>query len=106
MARIEGPSESRRTSGEGAEYSPVAGSRHAATAHVSGRKLRLAYFALASAWGFLVGVGGVLASLQADGKLSSAPGSGTLVYVALCLVIAVVGGGVIAGAYQEAKRRK
>lgn len=74
--------------------------------HVSGRKLRLAYFVVASLWGFVVGGGGILASLQADGKLSAPPGSGTLLYVALCAVIAVVGGLVIAGAYQEAKRRK
>jgi hypothetical protein len=64
------------------------------------------YFALASVWGFVVGVGGILAALQADGKLSAPPGGGTLGYAALSLVVAIGGGGIVAGAYQEAKRRR
>jgi hypothetical protein len=74
--------------------------------HVSGRKLRLAYFSGASAWGFVVGSVGILGALQAGGNLSSPPGAGMLAYVVPCLAIALVGGAVIAGAYQEAKRRR
>jgi hypothetical protein len=106
MTSIEGPSGSDRPSHGHAEYSRVVSSRQGRAVHVSGRKLRLAYFGVASLWGFIVGGGGILASLQADGKLSARPGGGTLVYVALCAVIALVGGLVIAGAYQEAKRRQ
>jgi hypothetical protein len=106
MASIQARSESHASSVGHAEYSGDVSSRHGRATHVSGRKLRFAYFGIASVWGFIVGVGGTLAALQADGKLAAPPGTGLLVYVAPCLLIALVGSGVIAGSYQEARRRK
>jgi hypothetical protein len=64
------------------------------------------YFGVASVWGFLVGVGGLLASLQADSKLSSPPDATSFMYGGLGLLIALGGSWIVAGAYQEAKRRR
>jgi len=106
MASIESSSGADHRAAGQAEYSRVASSRHGGAVHVSGRKLRLTYFGVASGWGFLVGVGGTLAALQADNELSVLPGGATLGYVALSLVIAIGGSAIVAGAYQEAKRRR
>jgi len=85
------------------EYSPevLGGARSSAPS--SSRRLRLAYFGAASAWGFAVGVFALLIGLE-GAAVSVEVGS----FLALIPAAGVAAGGalVIAGAYQEAKRRR
>jgi hypothetical protein len=91
------------------EYTLGPGVRHHADAadgnKVSSRTLRHVYFGLASAWGFVVGACGILASYAYAGH-DVRPEGRALVGLIPAIVVAVAGGGVIAGAYQEAKRRR
>ena len=85
-------------SGSAREYSRPAGGdrRHG--------RLRLVYFWLAATWGYATGVGIVLAALHASGI--RVPWGAAVVGMTLCgVVIALLGGGLAAGAYREAKRR-
>ena len=92
-----------------AEYSLASAARHgveAASGHrVSSRRVRHIYFALASAWGFVIGATGVLACLAFSGNAVRPEGRALLGLVP-AVAVAVAGGAVIAGAYQEAKRRR
>jgi hypothetical protein len=103
---IESGSEDSRASANGREYSRAGSKRHEAARHNSGRKMRIAYFALASVWGFIVGAGSVLGSLQGVAPSAMPPRTSLLAYVLPSILIAVGGGGLIAGAYQEARRRR
>jgi putative flippase GtrA len=88
--------DSRRTP----EYTVASKSRHR-----SARKIRrLAFFGLASVWGFIVGVGGFLAAMSAAGNPVH-PGLGASPGLIPGLLIAAAGGFVIAAAYRESKRR-
>ena len=93
-------SDSRRRSVASAEYTAAPVSRHRSASSVR----RLVYFMLASAWGFAVGVGGLLAALGATGQ-SVQPGAGAIVGPIPVLILAVAGGLVMAAAYKESKRR-
>ena len=92
-----------------AEYTlgSAAGHGHeAASGHrLSSRRVRQIYFGLASAWGFVIGATGVLACLAFSGN-SARPEGRALLGMIPAVAVAVLGGGVIAGAYQEARRRR
>ena len=87
------------------EYSPEILGRARSAAPSSSRRLRLAYFGVASAWGFAVGVFGLLIGLDVAGSPLTVEGGS---FLALIPAAGVAAGGalVIAGAYQEAKRRR
>lgn len=70
----------------------------------SSTRLRFAYFAFASLWGFLAGVGSLLAATSLVGKT---PRLGVSLVTTLVpgAALAVLGGIVAAAAYREARRR-
>jgi hypothetical protein len=73
--------------------------------HRSARGIRrLVFFALASSWGFIVGVCGFVAAMSAMGQPVH-PGPGAITGLIPALIIAVAGGFVIAAAYRESKQR-
>ena len=82
------------------EYTFGSGSRHRS----AGATRRLAFFALASIWGFVVGVCGLLAALSAAGQ-PVYPNPSAIVTLIPAFIIAAAGGLVIAAAYRESKRR-
>ena len=87
------------------EYSAYVFHRTRGHAATSSRRLRLMYFGAASVWGFAVGVGGLLVGMGVEGhKLTHSVTS--LLALAPAAGIAIAGAGIIAGAYQEAKRRR
>jgi putative flippase GtrA len=80
----------------------TAGSR---SRHRSARAIRrLVFFALASIWGFIVGVCGFLAAMNAAGQPVH-PSPGAIPGLIPALLIAAAGGFVIAAAYRESKHR-
>ena len=82
------------------EYTVAANSRHR-----SARGLRrLLFFAVASVWGFIVGVGGFLAAMSAVGQPVH-PSPLAIGGLIPSFIIAAAGGFVIAAAYRETKRR-
>jgi len=84
--------ESEYTAGSSARHRSVGGAR------------RLFFFSLASIWGFIVGVAGLLAAMSAAGQPVQ-PGGAAMPGLILALVLAAAGGFVIAAAYKESKRR-
>jgi hypothetical protein len=92
----------------GAEYTLRPRARHrpssAERQRAAKRTLRYIFFGLAAAWGFVVGAAGILAALAYSGH-EVRPEGRALMGLFPAVVVAVAGGGVIAGAYQEAKRR-
>ena len=76
------------------EYRPGVFDRARSDVAASSRRLRVFYFGAASLWGFAVGVGGLLA------------GGTSWLALAPAAAIAIGGALIIAGAYQEAKRRR
>lgn len=88
------------------EYSEAVAGRHGKnSARTANRRLRMAYFGLTAIWGYIVGAVTILIALEAEGAIASRPGAGALVYLLPALAVAVLGGAVVAGAYQEARRR-
>ena len=83
-----------------AEYTVRSGSRHRS----AGATRRLFFFALASIWGFIVGVVGFLAAMSATGQPVH-PRTVAIPGLIPGLIVAVAGGFVIAAAYRESKRR-
>ena len=79
--------------------------RGASRTSTSNRMMRYVYFAAAGTWGFLIGVTGLLASLASGGNAVRPEGRALLVLVP-ALAVAIAGGGIIAGAYQETKHRR
>jgi type III secretory pathway component EscS len=67
--------------------------------------MRATYFSVASFWGFIVGVLGVLTALQVEAGESFKPDAGIFIYLVPAVVIAIVGGLVISRAYRDAKRK-
>ena len=99
MRSGERESESRMNPVGAHEYTAGPASRHR-----SGATRRLLFFALASVWGFIVGVGGLLAAMSAAGQAAH-PNPGTIAGLIPVLLIAAAGGLVISAAYKESKRR-
>ena len=87
------------------EYRPGVFDRARSDAATSSRRLRVLYFGAASLWGFAVGIGGLFAGLGVEGT-ALRPGWTSLLALAPAAGIAMAGAGIIAGAYQEAKRRR
>jgi putative flippase GtrA len=81
------------------EYTVAANSRHRSARGVR----RLVFFALASVWGFIVGVGGFLAAMSAAGQPVH-PSPWAIGGLIPGFVIAAAGGFIIAAAYRESKR--
>ena len=100
MQSGERESESRVNPIGARKYTAASASRHR-----SGAKRRLFYFALASTWGFIIGVGGLLAAMSAAGQAAQ-PNPGTIVGLIPALLFATAGGFVISAAYKESKRRR
>ena len=86
------------------EYSEE-GSHSHATRAASSRSLRRVYFGLCAGWGFAAGVAGLMAALSVTGQPVEAS-AGVALGLLGSLAIAFAGGWVLAGAYQEAKRRR
>ena len=80
----------------------IAGS--AARHRSSGTARRLFFFGLASIWGLIVGVGGLLAAMRGADQYVQAEAR-IIASLIPALVLAVAGGLVIAAAYKESKRR-
>ena len=68
------------------------------------RTLRALFFMLASVWGFMVGVGGLLFALRSTGQ-SAQPSLGVLLSLIPVLGFAMCGGLAIAWAYRESRSR-
>ena len=82
------------------EYTAGSATRHRSSSGVR----RLIFFSLASVWGFIAGVTGVLASLSAAGQPIDAR-SAVVVGLIPTLLLALAGGLVVAAAYRESKLR-
>ena len=82
------------------EYNAASSSRH----RKGSMARRLFFFSLASVWGFVVGVAGLLAAFSASGQPVH-PGDGVVSRLVPALVAALAGGFVVAFAYRESKRR-
>jgi uncharacterized membrane-anchored protein len=65
---------------------------------------RIVFFTLASAWGFIAGVTGVLASMSAAGQIMQAR-SAVVLGLIPALILTLAGGFVVAAAYRESKLR-
>ena len=107
MPAFESRSDASEASVQAAEYTRRTSPGHRERSlHVAGRRLRFAYFGAAGLWGFIVGAAGVCAALQSEGLMQIPSGSSLSTYGLVGTLVAVGGGAVIAGAYQEAKRRR
>jgi len=82
------------------EYTADVTSRHRS----AGSFRRRFFFGLASIWGFIVGIAGLLAVMNASGQHLD-DGLAVLPGLVPALVLAAAGSLVIAAAYKEAKRR-
>jgi hypothetical protein len=71
----------------------------------SHRWMRVIYFALASAWGFLCGSLGLAAVLSVDGRVIAVENPVLLLLLIPVLAVALLGSLVAASAYREARRR-
>ena len=80
-------------------------SRQAASNRNQRRWLRLAYFSLASLWGFLIGTASLLYGFSLGGRrLELSPVA--IVTMSVAALAAVVGGMIASRAYREAARRQ
>ena len=99
MQSDERESTSRITPVGGSQYTAVPATRH------RGRKIRrILFFGLASAWGFMAGVCGLLVAMSAAGQVVQ-PSPGTIAGLIPALIVAAAGAFVVAAAYKESKRR-
>jgi len=100
MPDAEDNSESHATPIRGREYTSGSRARHRSDHGIQ----RLFFFSLASIWGFIVGVAGLLAAMSAAGQPVQLH-SGAILGLIPALVLAAAGAVVMAGAYKESKRR-
>ena len=66
--------------------------------------MRRIFFGAAAVWGFLTGTGAVIIGLAAAGQVPLV-GPGLLAAIAVALVVAVLGGLLVARAYRDAASR-
>jgi len=92
-------SELRTSSATGREYTEAAHVRHRSKTTLR----RLVFFTLASTWGFVVGVAGLLAAIGATGEAVH-PGPSAVLGLIPAGVVAIAGGFVAAAAYKESQR--
>jgi hypothetical protein len=71
----------------------------------SRRRIRLLYFCLASFCGFLVGLGGLAATLAMLGRPVGLENPAILLGLLAALAMALLVGAVVSAAYREARRR-
>jgi hypothetical protein len=100
MTDIEQETETRASSQHVREYTAEPATRH----RTASATRRLFFFGVASIWGFIIGVAGLLAVLSATGQRVEAV-AGVVPGLLPALVVATAGGLVIAAAYRESKRR-
>jgi hypothetical protein len=100
MGEDRSSSDSRKSAVIAAEYTAATHARHRSK---SGTR-RLALFALASVWGFTVGVTGLLAGLKSTGQ-DVQPELRAILALIPAFLISVAGGLVMAAAYKEVRRR-
>jgi hypothetical protein len=85
------------------EYSSTSRARSAGKE--GARTLRFAFFGASAIWGMIIGAGGLVAGIGFSG-VEVQPGWREMLWLLPAAAVAVAGAGVIAGAYQEAKRRR
>ncbi len=78
--------------------------RRGSSSSTAGKRLRLLYFTLASAWGFTAGTVAVLAALRSSGKPWNL-GPTSLAMLAGAGLLAIIGGVIAALAYHDASKR-
>lgn len=100
MLEVENESGTHVTPVRAREYTARSVARHRNVGTIR----RLVFFSLASVWGFIVGVGGLLVALSAAGQPVH-PRPGAIPGLIPSLIFAVSGGLVVAAAYRESKRR-
>jgi hypothetical protein len=100
MPSAEDDSGSRATPVRRRDYTARSGVRHRSA---NGTR-RLMFFTLASVWGFIAGVAGLLAAMSAAGQPVQ-PSAAAVMGLTPAFVLAAGGGLVIAAAYKESKRR-
>jgi len=82
------------------QYTAGSAAHHRSTSSTK----RLLFFGLASIWGFIVGIVGLLAAMNAAGQHLE-PDARVVPSLIPALLLAVGGGLVVAAAYKESKRR-
>lgn len=82
------------------QYTSRSSARHRGTTSTR----RLVFFGLASIWGFIAGIAGVLAAMSAAGQHMQ-PDVRVVPSLISALLLAFGGGLVVAAAYKESKRR-
>lgn len=106
MPHNEAVSEDRHSEVSGGEYIARSATRHRPADRPSGgKRLRKAFFAATALWGGLAGTAGVAAIMGMRGTRIR-PGSVDLAAFGGAMAVAIVGGLILAGAYEEAKRRR
>ena len=82
------------------QYTARSATRHRSSSSIR----RLAFFALASVWGFIAGVTGVLVALAAAGESVEARPA-IIAGLVPALLLSLAGGFIVAAAYRESKIR-
>lgn len=100
MSELDHDVEARDTLLNARQYTAGSEVRH----RTAGATRRALFFALASIWGFIVGVGGLLAVMGVSGQRLDT-NAGVVAGLFPALVLAAAGSIVIAAAYRESKRR-
>ena len=100
MSDLDHDAEARDTPLNARQYTAGSEVRHRS----AGATRRALFFALASIWGFIVGVAGLLAVMSVSGQRFDAD-AGVVAGLFPALVLAAAGSIVIAAAYRESKRR-
>jgi hypothetical protein len=100
MSDRELEAKSREPSPRASEYTAGSAMRHRSASATR----RALFFALASIWGFIVGVAGLLAVMSVSGQRLETD-AGIVGGMLPALVLATAGSVVIAAAYRESKRR-
>jgi len=93
-------SESTIVPANGRQYTAGSSARHRSSSSIR----RLVFFGLASIWGFIVGIVGLLAGTGVEGQQLASDVRVVPILIP-ALLLAAAGGFVMAAAYKESKRR-